>query len=766
MSLNLESNFLQFEIGMENGNKHSIYGFDRFRLDVDRLMLYDGEREVQLPPKCVNTLAVLVENAGEIISKDELIDAVWRDTIVEESNLSQYLYLLRKTLGDTPDGKPYIETLRRRGYRFNGEPKLTELPLTKNGKSAAAPASQPVARPYEVERHGNVIALVNRHEPSRVEAKPIIHQARNYWRAVALVALIVLAAATVPLAVVWLRSESGATAAAEPRAELTFERLTNGINPQFATISPDGKHFAYSDYDGETWSMFVQQTGQSNRLELIPPSGRKILEKTFSPDGQFIYFLAQDSGNVQTSLYRIPTLGGVQTKILDDCAGLVSFSPDGKEMVFERFNEKTGESAFVIAAQDGSTERILLSRDRGQERFVFPAWSPDGTTIAFVTMPKPEQGSHMGISAINLQTGEIASISREKWANCYRLAWMHDGRGLVFVGTKIGEALSTRRDNVFYLSIQTGEARCLTVDGNRYQLTSLGVTQDGAVFAVPDSRLSQIWQMSPNGDARTAVQITHGLQDGRVGVAPLPDGRVGYIARTGEYLNLWLMNADGTEQRQLTTDPRYIEELRASPDGEFFVFSAKYNGGTHFFRVDADGANLKQLTFRDDVRVDSTISADGKWIVFESGVFDGRGDKHTLFKIPSSGGSDPVRVSDADCAMPHFSPDGEFLSCVGAKEIFVLRSSTGEVVKTFEIVQPALFNNGASWTPDGQNLVYRVVRQKVANLWLQPLSGGAARQLTDFTTHDVWNFAYSRDGLRLYVVRVYQANDAVLIRNF
>jgi DNA-binding winged helix-turn-helix (wHTH) protein len=73
---------------MNNGSKHSIYGFDRFRLDVDKLMLYDRESAVHLPPKCVSTLAVFVENAGEIISKDDLIDAVWQDSIVEESNLS------------------------------------------------------------------------------------------------------------------------------------------------------------------------------------------------------------------------------------------------------------------------------------------------------------------------------------------------------------------------------------------------------------------------------------------------------------------------------------------------------------------------------------------------------------------------------------------------------------------------------------------------------------------------------------------------------
>lgn len=120
MSLDLTSNFLQFGIGMAKGNGHSIYEFGEFRLDVQRLMVYRRETEVSLPPKAVKTLAVLVEGRGEILSKDELIRAVWDDSVVEDSNLSQYLYLLRKTLGRKPDGSSYIETLRRRGYRFTG----------------------------------------------------------------------------------------------------------------------------------------------------------------------------------------------------------------------------------------------------------------------------------------------------------------------------------------------------------------------------------------------------------------------------------------------------------------------------------------------------------------------------------------------------------------------------------------------------------------------------------------------------------------------
>ena len=106
--------------------EHKVYEFDDFRIDVAHLMLYHRGAEIPLVPKAVETLLALIERRGKIVSKDELLEAVWPDTVVEESNLFLYLSHLRKTLGTQKDGNPYVETLRRRGYRFNGEVHLAE----------------------------------------------------------------------------------------------------------------------------------------------------------------------------------------------------------------------------------------------------------------------------------------------------------------------------------------------------------------------------------------------------------------------------------------------------------------------------------------------------------------------------------------------------------------------------------------------------------------------------------------------------------------
>ncbi len=95
-----------------------VYEFGPFRLDApERLLLRDGE-PLLLAPKAFDTLLVMVANRGRILRKDDLLKAVWPETTVEESNLSQYVSALRKVLGDDPNGHRYIETVPKLGYRF------------------------------------------------------------------------------------------------------------------------------------------------------------------------------------------------------------------------------------------------------------------------------------------------------------------------------------------------------------------------------------------------------------------------------------------------------------------------------------------------------------------------------------------------------------------------------------------------------------------------------------------------------------------------
>lgn len=114
------------------------YKFGAFRLDAAEHLLYrEGGELVPLKPKVVETLEVLVGEHGRLVGKDELMRRLWPDTSVEESNLTQNVYLLRKELGAAEDGRSYIETVPRRGYRFTAE--VEEV--TEGGAGAAAERS-------------------------------------------------------------------------------------------------------------------------------------------------------------------------------------------------------------------------------------------------------------------------------------------------------------------------------------------------------------------------------------------------------------------------------------------------------------------------------------------------------------------------------------------------------------------------------------------------------------------------------------------------
>src|SRR5580693_2922748 len=105
---------------MDKAVRH-LYEFGPFVLDPGERLLRNGAARIELPPRAFDTLLALVENSGRLLEKDALMRTVWHDTVVEENNLTQVVYLVRKALRDGEDGARYIETVPKRGYRFVGE---------------------------------------------------------------------------------------------------------------------------------------------------------------------------------------------------------------------------------------------------------------------------------------------------------------------------------------------------------------------------------------------------------------------------------------------------------------------------------------------------------------------------------------------------------------------------------------------------------------------------------------------------------------------
>lgn len=764
MSSDLSSKFHQINLNMREIAEQKIYQFENFRLEADSLLLFRDGVQLPLTPKVVATLKALVERHGEVVTKDDLMEAVWPDTQVEEGNLTQNLYLLRKTLGNNSSGTPFIETLRRRGYRFSADVSVV----------SAVQREKPVTpSAVTVEKKANIYSVVDwqkgdindEGETSVIgEAVPIAAPRKKIGWIYPALALFIAGVVAVA-AFAFFYTGAGRASIGSPN-EITFDQLTDGRDVADATISPNGDYFTYHEVDGDLSRIFVQQVGQSNRIEIVPATTKTIYSKTFSPDGQFIYFLAGEKDAKLVSVYRVPALGGVQAKVLDDVGSTVGISPDGSQITFARSAADASHTEIVVANVDGTSQNTLyVGRPAG---YIWGglAWSRDGRSIAFgeVDMRKVDGAGKCTISAIDVSTRKVRDLSPEKWDGCGRMEFTYDNKGLVFTGTRKGEGMTTGRDQVYYLSLDTGEARRLTNDGNRQDISSLGVTRSGGILIVPLNRSAQLWSMDASGESGSARQITRGQADGRAGLAPLPDGRIGYTARSGNSLGVWIVSADGSDSRQIISDPPQIEELRASADGKYFFFSSRSDGAAKLYRSGTDGSGAKRILDDDSFDVDSSISPDGNWIAYNSMVTEGSSVKNTLRIAPASGGPFLQLTKDIESFYPHFSPDGRFVSYVSGEKIGVVTVPGGTKVNEFTTQQTPVLNIGARWTPDGKSIVY-IARQKgVSNLWRQPIDGSPASPLTNFTSGEIYNFAFSSDGKKLILSRGYPTRNAMLMK--
>src|SRR5262249_56891178 len=185
------------------------------------------------------------------------------------------------------------------------------------------------------------------------------------------------------------------------------------------------------------------------------------------------------------------------------------------------------------------------------------------------------------------------------------------------------------------------------------------------------------------------------------------------------------MNQDGSQKKQLTIDPPFLEDVSGPSDGRYLVFASNRAGSSHLFRVNSDGTDLRQLTKGESREFELQCSPDGRWVVYSSqSVAAGRIEDFKLWRISAEGGP-PVRLTDHEAKVPRFSPDGKWISYVHLDGfagwlVDVIPAEGGPPVKTFVPPRTADLDAGCRWAPDGSGLVYIVKGNTFDNLWVQP----------------------------------------------
>ncbi len=553
------------------------------------------------------------------------------------------------------------------------------------------------------------------------------------------------------------------------KSALTFQaaklqRLTTSGKVLLAAVSPDGKEVVHVVEDAGQQSLWVRQVATQSNVQIVPPANVQYAGLTFTPDGEYVYFL---KGGPVGVLYQVPKLGGTPRKVIENVDDAVTFSPDGKRVAFIREDEAQGESNLMIANSEGGGEQRLATRKEPHGFSGNVAWSPDGKVIA-CGVDEPATGQQAEeLAEVALDGGGIRQITPHRWGDISGIAWLRDGSGLLL---SAADSSAGYFYQIWHVAHASGETSKVTNDLSNYYGADL-TADSNTLLTVQADYLSNLW-VAPAGDSARARQVTSGKYDGYKGVVWTPDGHLVEATRT---FDVWSMDADGGNPRPLTGDEHTNRYVSVSPDGRYVFFESwrtnarpdASNG--QVWRTDIDGGNPVQVTSCRGWCTTPQVAPDGKWFVYASS--DTGTD--TLWRA-SVDGDAATQLTDALSYYPAISPDGKTVACVyrrdprGAFKLALIPASGGQPVKEFDISSDAPYLT-SQWqlrfSPDGRALDYIVNRGGVSNIWRQPLDGTQPKPITDFKSDLIFAFDWSRDGKQLALSRGTVTRDAVLVGN-
>ncbi len=698
------------------------YKFDPFQVDVARRLLLRDGQPAQLSPKVFDTLMVLIARAGEVVTKEELLAGVWPDAAVEENSLARNISSLRKALGESAWDHRFVVTVPGRGYSFVATVRQSEDP-------ERAPADEPAT---------GVVQSPPRH---------------SYKRAV--FAFLVAAGAAAAVLALGFRKSGIA-----PFERTKTVKITSSGQAVKAVISPDGRYIAYTTLSSGDQSLRVRRATTLHEIEIVPPAPVRYAGITFSPDSETVYYVLWKPGPDSSVLYRIPVMGGSSQKLKENLDSPVTLSPDGKSYAFVR--ESSNQSTLIVSDLDSGAERKLISRNLPQV-LDYPAWSPDGRTIASTTydsaLSSSPGGSGARVIEVEVAGGRERPLSAHAWGFIRQIAWFSDRRGLVMSACSPDSGVY----HLWLVSYPGGAVRKLT-DGVNYQIGASISADSGQIITVEEHRFSVIGRIASmhSQNVETVVSETTGPS----ALVWMPGQRLLFEQSLNGLSSLWSVDANGTNQKQMPL-PGDNFNPSISSDGRLACIAHR-GGSPAIWTMDLDGGNAAMVT-KIEAGSDPKISPDGKWVVFTA---SGAGHWASLWRVGSRGGP-AIELNDRFWEKPVVSPDGKWIAGFYRDQhlstgnyptsIGVIGINGGKPSSIFPTRLSVSYGAGLRWTPDGRELTYVNGGKDGDNLWSQPFRGGAPHQVTRFHGETLFRFDWSPNGQQLVFSRGLMRRDVVAV---
>ncbi len=534
-------------------------------------------------------------------------------------------------------------------------------------------------------------------------------------------------------------------------------RLTQSGKATDVAVSPDGQYVVYVLREGEMQSLNVRQVVTGSDVQILPPDVVRFAGLTFSPDGNYIYFVRSDKRTLLYNyLFQMPVLGGTPRQLIRDVDAPVSFSPDGRQFAFVRGVPDKNEANLLVAQVDGSGERFWPESRRLSFRVTFSGPPGRRTEKQLFSQPRRSQSGWSVVSAVAVSDGKRSEIYTSLDA-VGQVRWLADGSGLLAV---IADPSQGFRGQLRHISFPGGEARRFTNDLLDYELYSLDLTRDRKTLVAIESRTASDLWVAPAGDASRARQITSG-GPAVSSLSWMPDGGIVYSNWNGELLSL---RPDGNNRTLIAPGEGNNYLPTACGDGRYIVFQAYRHEKVNVWRIEPDGSNPSQLTDEGFAGFPS-CSPDGKWVLYDSAGDTG------VWRIPVQGGTPTqLKTQNRNGPRARVSPDSKLLAYTawGATAsspsiLTVVPVDGGQPLCRFDLPAGA---GGLRWAPAEKALDYYLSRSGVSNIWRQPLAGGQPRQITNFKSERIFSFDWSRDGKQLALARGTTTQDVILIRDF